>query len=132
MNWRFVPSWTCQRQLYSLQDSPYSPENTLAIVTSLFPAVQVKKIDIRMLLPFVMLHWFLLFPISLGRSIIDYLLKQSGTSHRHIYTPTETRFLPFNLLYSTFNLLHFNNFKLPISSLPINLKYGPVHEQRIK
>lgn len=30
--------------------------NTLAIVTSLFPAVQVKRIDIRMLLPFVMLH----------------------------------------------------------------------------
>ena len=30
--------------------------NTLAIVTSLFPAVQVKRIDIRMLLRSVMLH----------------------------------------------------------------------------
>ena len=30
--------------------------NTLAIVTSLFPAAQVKRIDIRMLLLFVMLH----------------------------------------------------------------------------
>lgn len=30
--------------------------NTLAIVTSLFPAVQVKRIDIRMLLLFAMLH----------------------------------------------------------------------------
>ena len=30
--------------------------NTLAIVTSLFPAVQVKRIDIRMLLLSVMLH----------------------------------------------------------------------------
>lgn len=24
MDWRLVPSWACQRQLYSLQGSPYS------------------------------------------------------------------------------------------------------------
>lgn len=55
MDWRFIPSWTCKRQLHSLQKNVFL-ENTQDIVINLFPAVPAKRIDIRMHLLFVMSH----------------------------------------------------------------------------
>ena len=47
--------WDLSKAAIFLARKSVFSENTLVIVTSLFPAVQVKRIDIRMLLLFVML-----------------------------------------------------------------------------
>ena len=50
---------------YLVKDS-YFYASSQGIAIRLFPAVPVKRIDIRMRLRFVMSHWILLYPISLG------------------------------------------------------------------